>query len=601
MQDNFEENLIKKIDELSGKVDTLQARLTAVESAVGQRGEELKQAPVPTAVIAGSQKKMGGNMSEQEIFSLYGNKPTGVSQVNKKPQNKSAEFEIGQKLFSVVGVVLLFLGVLFLVTYMFKFFGPGGKVLLSYAVGGVLFGVAILTWKKYRLFAQIVAGGAWGVVYLVTYAMYFFSATKIITSPIFELFLLVFVVASLLVFALFEKSRLFVALALVLATLTTILSPLSLFSIVGAVIIIAGVVIISRFMPWPALLFPGTLGVYLSCVSWSIKVGGLLPGQGGGLFEKNFLGLTCLIVIWVLIVVGILFARISDKRDYTTLHIATLLISSLVTVFFGLALLNPLIASFERLGTGYYLFVLCGLHVGLLLLFWGENKARLLMIATILFALVVGLFGVPFLFTENSSVVSFVWALIAWIIIWGAILVKQPRLVVYALIPVVFATVRYVVNDIGSNGMLGVIPTDVVTGLIIAFIFAIGAIFARGTRTVFVKTSNMLRVPAIILGAGLLVLFVMTQKEFPAAMPSILWGIIGLAVVVGGFLGKWGDARVLGLVALVIAVVRVFVNDLANLDIVARIFSFMILGAILLGIGFAYNLNKDKLQHLLEE
>ncbi|MDO8512464.1 MAG: DUF2339 domain-containing protein [bacterium] len=599
MQENFEENLIKKIDELSGKVDYLQSRLSVVESAVKQGSGENKQTVAP--IVSGQQKTMAGNMSEQEINSLYGIKPTGVSQVKKQPQNKSAEFEIGQKWFSVVGVVLLFLGILFLVTYMFKFFGPGGKVVLSYAVGGVLFGVAILTWKKYQQFAQIVAAGAWGVVYLATYAMYFFSATKIITSPALELFLLAFVVVSLLVFALFEKSRLFVALALILATLTTILSPLSLFSIIGSVIIVAGVVIIARFMPWEALLLPGTLGAYLSYIFWSIKVGGLLPGQGGGLFEKNFLGLICLIIIWALIVAGIIFSRGNEKSEIPNFNVITLLISSFATVFFGLAALNPLIASFERLGTGYYLFVICGLHAGLFLLFWGEQKARSLMVAVALFALVTGLFGLPFLFVENSSVVSFVWALIAWIIIWGAILVKRPRLVVYALLPVVFAVVRYVINDIGSNGMLDVIPTDVITGIIIAFLFVIGAILARGTRTAFVKTSNMLRVPAIILGAGLLVLFIMTQKEFSAAIPSILWGLIGLVVVLGGFMGKWGDARVLGLAALVITVVRVFVNDLANLDIVARIFSFMILGAILLGIGFAYNLNKDKLQHLLEE
>ena len=57
--------------------------------------------------------------------------------------------------------------------------------------------------------------------------------------------------------------------------------------------------------------------------------------------------------------------------------------------------------------------------------------------------------------------------------------------------------------------------------------------------------------------------------------------------------------RVSGLALLVICVAKVFFYDLNELETIFKIFSFIILGSLLIGVSFAYSRYREQIRRLL--
>jgi uncharacterized membrane protein len=69
---------------------------------------------------------------------------------------------------------------------------------------------------------------------------------------------------------------------------------------------------------------------------------------------------------------------------------------------------------------------------------------------------------------------------------------------------------------------------------------------------------------------------------------SLLWGLVGLALLVAGLRGRGARLRVAGLALLGISLVKLFVYDLAFLSSIARALSFLAVGAVVLVAEFFY-------------
>ncbi len=70
---------------------------------------------------------------------------------------------------------------------------------------------------------------------------------------------------------------------------------------------------------------------------------------------------------------------------------------------------------------------------------------------------------------------------------------------------------------------------------------------------------------------------------------TISWSLLAFIVLAAGFLLRERAYRLLGLALLVISVARVFSVDVWQLDTLYRILSFLVLGVVLLALGFLYN------------
>jgi len=76
--------------------------------------------------------------------------------------------------------------------------------------------------------------------------------------------------------------------------------------------------------------------------------------------------------------------------------------------------------------------------------------------------------------------------------------------------------------------------------------------------------------------------------QTPQLLLSALWGATGLAALVVGLVRDERRLRLAGLTLLAIAVAKVFLFDLAKLESICRVLSFVALGLLLLSGAFSY-------------
>jgi uncharacterized membrane protein len=92
-------------------------------------------------------------------------------------------------------------------------------------------------------------------------------------------------------------------------------------------------------------------------------------------------------------------------------------------------------------------------------------------------------------------------------------------------------------------------------------------------------------------GLGLFAL----RRMLPAAYLTFGWAVLGFALLAFGFAVKARAYRIAGLVALAFSLMRAVFYDLAKLETLQRILSFLGLGAILLVLAYLYARNRDKI------
>jgi hypothetical protein len=505
-----------------------------------------------------------------------------------------------------VGILLVFLAALFFVQYVFQFVGPVGKVSLSYLGAAVLFGIALLTKEKYPPFAGVVGAGAWAVTYLVTYAMHFFPATRLITSPLLAMLLLTLVVAALVIIALYQRTRWLVAMGLVLGFLTMILSPLSLFSIVGTVLLLGVFAVLAVKMPWGDLILPAAIGAYVSYFFWFANVLGRLPVQGGGLLEKQFLGLIALTLLWLFICAVTIWRQDEEEALGGQVDSLTLILATVSTAVLGLFALDDLVLTLttQRLARAIWLLLLACLAAGGASLAYAYRAKRDVAVTGGISAMVLLLASIAYFLPERSSSTTLAWAVAGVIIGLGSIFIKNSWVAVLSTLPSLASAIRFLVSDLQRKPvpLTAEFSLHLPVGLVLSLVLVGGATMLRMIDLSDIGDRRAQRLlPAILLVMSLVVFYAMTGQEFSGAVPSVLWGVAGLVMVVAGFLAHWQDARVIGLGGLAVTVGRVFVHDLQGLDALPRVISFAILGGLLLLVGYGYNRNKDKLQKYLTE
>jgi hypothetical protein len=76
---------------------------------------------------------------------------------------------------------------------------------------------------------------------------------------------------------------------------------------------------------------------------------------------------------------------------------------------------------------------------------------------------------------------------------------------------------------------------------------------------------------------------------------TVSWAVLGFVLLAFGFAVKERSYRMAGLVALGFSLLRAVFHDMANVETIYRILSFIGLGVILLVLAFLYAKNREKL------
>ncbi len=150
-------------------------------------------------------------------------------------KRRDMELDFGRNWLSKIGIAVLALGVAFLISYSFKYFGPFLKIAFGYVVGGALFvtGLRLEGKERLRNFGRALLGGAWAIIYFTTYAMYHFEASRIVTSQGADVCLLALVVAGMMAHVWKYQSERMMSVVLFVAYLTSTIGQISMFTLVS--------------------------------------------------------------------------------------------------------------------------------------------------------------------------------------------------------------------------------------------------------------------------------------------------------------------------------------------------------------------------------
>ncbi len=100
-----------------------------------------------------------------------------------------------------------------------------------------------------------------------------------------------------------------------------------------------------------------------------------------------------------------------------------------------------------------------------------------------------------------------------------------------------------------------------------------------------------------LLGVALLSLFL--YYEASGQMLTIAWGVQAVCTLVAGFAARERILRLAGLALFALCILKLFLFDLRNLETLARIVSFIVLGLVLIGASALYMRFREKIQRYL--
>jgi len=87
--------------------------------------------------------------------------------------------------------------------------------------------------------------------------------------------------------------------------------------------------------------------------------------------------------------------------------------------------------------------------------------------------------------------------------------------------------------------------------------------------------------------------------QVSGSMLTIAWGAEGVLLLASGFPLRDRILRLSGLALLFLCILKLFLYDLASLATLPRIFSFLVLGLILVGVSWIYTRFRERIERYL--
>jgi hypothetical protein len=138
-------------------------------------------------------------------------------------------------------------------------------------------------------------------------------------------------------------------------------------------------------------------------------------------------------------------------------------------------------------------------------------------------------------------------------------------------------------------------PHVVLVGVgVAAAMFTVHLLAPRDTESAL---DEFARHGAAVVGA--LTIGMVLWEKVTGGMLTMAWGVEGILLLAGGFATRGRTLRLSGLAALAVCVLKLFLYDLRNLETPYRIASFLVLGALLIAVSWAYTRFRSELERYL--
>ncbi|MFA5793659.1 MAG: DUF2339 domain-containing protein [Candidatus Brocadiia bacterium] len=576
----FDENLSHRIDELA-------ERLARIEKQLG-----IEKAPEPAEQA----------QVETVVAKVMESQPTTVT-AEPKPAGDSIETKIGMKYANWIGIFALIIGAGFFLKYAFdnKWIGETGRVVL-----GIIGGLGLITighfavLRKFRGPAFGLMGGGLAILYLSVFAAFSFYGL-IGQRPAFGFMILVTLIGIIL--SVRYSAAPIAVLALIGGFLTPIMlstgidNQIALFSYIA--ILDIGILATAYFKRWKFLdylAFFFTIGLFIGWAAQHYHIE-KLPRT------ELFMSLFFLIFAFLSFFYNIVNRKKTGFGDLFLLIFVPFL-------YYG-ASLGLLWSDYEAY-MGIFTLLMTGVYMGLGRLAQMRNKEDKYLVLILL-----GI-ALTFLTLVVPIQLSHKWITIAWVVeavglVWIGFQTGSWATRVGGILILVFLVfirlAGYESMNVNAVGFMAIINERFITFLI-ALAGYLGAAYIYMRRAP-ARTERNVMVPLLLVLSVGLGFWMMTMetvawyrycgKVLPESMMlrtlSVEWAVYALALLVIGIARKSALVRWLSFVMFGVTIVKVFLFDMAGLEPIYRITSFMILGIILVGVSFLYQKFYKRLQN----
>ena len=322
---------------------------------------------------------------------------------------------IGENLFGKIGILIFIIGIGFFVKYAIdqNWINETARTLMGYAVGAGMLVLAERLHKRYYTFSSLLAGGAFGIYYLITAIAFHYYA--LFSHTIAFVILCVTTIFMSAVSVLYDRKELAVT-ALVGGFIAPFIISTDSSSIISLQIYITilniGMFCLAMYKKWAILPMVSFAFTYI--ILWgTTALGSFSDSEAVTTYPTLFAFATLFYVIFLLPVVFILRTQYGENTRLGLLGIITA--NSFMYLIYGDFLLQHFEASSDT--TAYLAFFIAAvnlaIHLYLRFRVEGQDTLRNLMLGL---AVTFASMGVPILFSAAN--VLMVWAAESVLLLW---------------------------------------------------------------------------------------------------------------------------------------------------------------------------------------
>ena len=322
---------------------------------------------------------------------------------------------IGENLFGKIGILIFIIGIGFFVKYAIdqNWINETARTLMGYAVGAGMLVLAERLHKRYHTFSSLLAGGAFGIYYLITaIAFHYYDLFSHTMAFVILCATTIFMSA---VSVLYDRKELAVT-ALVGGFIAPFIISTDSSSIISLQIYIGilniGMFYLAMYKKWAILPMVSFAFTYI--ILWgTTAIGSFTDNEAVTIYPTLFAFATLFYVIFLLPIVFILRTQYGENTRLGLLGIITA--NSFMYLIYGDFLLQHFEASSDT--TAYLAFFIAAvnlaIHLYLRFRVEGQDTLRNLMLGL---AVTFASMGIPILFSTAN--VLMVWAAEAVLLLW---------------------------------------------------------------------------------------------------------------------------------------------------------------------------------------
>jgi uncharacterized membrane protein len=523
-----------------------------------------------------------------------------------QPAPDDLESRIGSQWFNRIGITAVLIGVSYFLKYAFdnNWIGASGRVAI-----GLLAGIGLVLWSErfrsrgFRAFSYSLKAVGIGAMYLSLWAA--FQLYHMIASGT-AFFAMVLVTAATAVMAITQDAELLAAFALAGGFLTPIAlstgqnQEIALFSYVALLDFATLAFVI--YKPWRRLLPMSFLGTLVLYVGWYAEYYSRMQLTTTLFFATLFFAIFALAPVLT-----------NNAKSDSGASVATPLLLALLNAGVYFIQVYVMYETVDRPLLAWFALGLAGIYIGLAR--WTRYRNPQLdefrSLQLIHLALAVGFITIAIPLRLEGHWITIGWFVEAAVLLWVADRIQSQTLLWFAVAALALGIVRLLTIDnfntqvlIFNSRMLTYAIAIAVLGLVAWYGSKLPGENANLAVAISTMTLNALALIALSREVSDYFLHqrVPSTQLYPYARygltqrPSIaesftysaLWMAYGAMLMIIGFWRRSALVRWQALFLIAATIVKVFVYDVSTLDKGYRILSFIVLGALLLGISYVY-------------